>query len=273
MSAFKAGLVLSSCVLFLISCSKPGARIENLPLPHPAKLAERLEKNRAGLRDFSGKGILRLRSPEGKSAFGVRLLYLRPNRLSITLFGAMGIEAGRITLSGDHYQITSLSEGLNASGNVDDFSWPEFFEIDITGIQFLDLCEPLARPPDHRDSIRVDRDAANQLYRVAWSDSSYLHCLWVDPYLPVALRELLLTSLGDTVWYREYKDVKNRAGIYVPFSWNLKVGQNDSSYEIQIEFSSLEVNHNLSPGDFKISYLSKLDTVEVPIECSEILCG
>lgn len=214
-----------------------------------------------------------MRSPEGKSAFGVKLLYLSPDNLAITLFGAMGIEAGRIILSGDHYQITSSSEGLNASGNVVDFSWPEFFEVGVDGPRLLDLCQPLARPPDYQDSVQVDRDIAAQLYRMSWSDSGYVHYLWVDPYLPVALSELLLTSRSDTVWYREYEDVKNREGIYVPFSWHLRVGQKESAYEIRIEFSSLEVNHDLSPEDFKISYLSKLDTVEVPLGSGEILYG
>ena len=208
-------------------------------------------------------GLITLKGPDVRSAFGVHVLHLAPDFLSLTLIGHMGIKMGTVVLTENRYSYSFSSSGIYASGEIESFSFPEIFDLPLSGDYFWDVFRPLPQLSDIADPVAIQRDISGQLYQLTWSDSSFTHQLWVDSFRPVIVRELFCNTTGDTIWYREYNRIKKRSGVFIPFFWEIQLGQGEEAYLMQLKFSQLRVNRDLSPADFMISAVPEPDSTEV----------
>lgn len=258
--------VFFAVFLLQLGCSRTRTRFEDLLLPQAPELFARINANQAALKDFTGAGILQVSGGQtGKIALGIKLKYLSPRRLWLSLNGPMGIGLGTLLLAGDRYELAYASPAMHASGWIADFDFPEETGLKLQGDDVWDFLLPLASLSALPDSACVKKDLAAQQYLLSWSDSAELHRLWADPYRPVIVRELCLSPDGDTLASKETGDVKKHAGVHFPMSWNVRIGKGNQGYSMKLKLARLEVNAGLTAKDFTIEPESRPDTAEVKV--------
>lgn len=259
----KGGIFFFVLILFVVGCSRPRPRIEDLPLPDPALLLEKIERNRTALKDFEGLGLILLRGPDGKSAMGVNVTHLVPDFLKLSFQGSLGVSLGTLVLARDRYSLFMFSPySIQESGLVGDASLLADFGIPVGGGDLLGLFLPFMSISEIPDTATIQLDRSQQQYFLTWSDSSGIYRLWADPFQPVILKELLLSSSGDTIWYKELDQIKKRSGVFIPSSWKVQLGCGEASYSMKLKLSSIWLNRGLSPADFKVNKSHKFDSVE-----------
>ena len=260
----RAGILFFAISLLFLGCSRPRPRIESLPLPDIRNLKERIEKNRARLRDFKGLGLIQVYGPETRAAMGVNVRYLATDYLQITLRGAMGIEVGTLALAEGRYHLSYPGSRIPPSGEIEDIVLPEEFALPIRGAELVDLFLPFPSEPKIPSRASVQRDLERQEYLLAWDEDSTYHQLWADPFKPVITKELLTSSAGDTVWYKELGSIKKRSKVFMPSEWNVQIGSGHSAITVKMKLSSLWINSGLAPSDFDTDGKDDNDTGEDP---------
>ncbi len=254
--------VLFISILSFIGCSRPHPQIENLPLPDPVFLLKRIAENRAALKDFKGAGTVVFKGPEIRSAVGLRIFYLTPDYLKLIIRGPMGIQLGELVLAGDYYSVSGLSTVFATSGRIEDFSLPEELGLPLKGDDLLKIFLPFISINGVPDRIELQADTKEQMYILTWKDEINVHRLWVDPYRPLATKELLTSADGDTLWFKELEKVRKRSDVFLPSSWSIQLGDKEGAYVVKLRLPKLWVNRDLTPADFKTGNIVVPDTPE-----------
>jgi cobyrinic acid a,c-diamide synthase len=95
-------------LILLSSCSRIPQRIDDLPLPDPVSLVAKVQKNSASLQDLSASGFVVFHSRlESRTVLGIKIKYLHPDYLSLTIKGILGLNLGTLTLRQDRLAVKS----------------------------------------------------------------------------------------------------------------------------------------------------------------------
>lgn len=253
--------ILFFLMLLFWGCSQPRPRIDDIPLPELSRLIDRAEANREALSDFRGEGLVIVRGPDANSALGINITYLQPDFLKLSLRNPMGVNAGALILAGGYYELTYIFS-TKTSGKIADFNLAEDFGFPFTGEEIWNLFTPLIALERVTDDAVLMRDASLQLYSVSWTEGETKHQVWMDPFQPVAKRELSISAEGDTLWFREAKSFKKRADVSLPLSWIVQLGCGRNAYTMELKLSNLWVNRGVSPDEFKMDSFFESDSSE-----------
>lgn len=249
-------------IILLMGCSQPRPRIDALPLPQLSHLTVNAEANRAALQDFRGEGLVIVRGPDINAVLGINIAFLQPDFMRLSLRSHMGVHAGTLIHANGYYELTNGSSSQKTGGKLGDFSLEEDYGLPFNGSELLDLFSLLIILESIPDDAILKRDTMLQLYSISWTDEEIRHQVWMDPFQPVAKKELLLSMDGDTLWFREAKGVKKRAGVLLPMSWNVQVGGGENTYKIELKLSNLWVNRGVSPAEFEVNGFFQSDSSE-----------
>jgi outer membrane lipoprotein-sorting protein len=252
------GLVALFFWLFTGCSNRP--KFEILPLPDPFTLMTEVVRNQSALRDYSGSGSIAVSGPDlRKTVLGIRVYYLTPDRLSLNFKGPLGISVGSLILVGDQYQLKLGADHKIIHGRVSEFVYPLGMNLLIGGKELREIMLPLIAADTMPDSMAIARDDDRKQFKIEWSSGVLEHHLWKDPYRPLFLRKLNISSSGDTVWDKQIGDVNLRAGVYLPNEWMIKVGQGGAAYQVKLDMIQIKVNTGLSPDHFDL----EIDSSEV----------
>ncbi|MFH1861747.1 MAG: hypothetical protein ABH878_02940 [bacterium] len=250
--------------LILAGCAHRQPRIEDLPLPAAGQLLRKLEQNHSALIDLKAEGLLKLRGRGQSNSFGIRIQYLRPDYLSLTLIGQLGIDLGTLLLSQGKYQFSYPLAGIASTGEIADLSFANLSGLDLNSEQITDLFLPLPRIQQIPDSILIHQDIERQLYYFSWSDSSMNYHYWIHPFQPVVAAEVRISAVDDTILYRSTDRVREYSGVFLPQSWNLQIGCGENAYLTEIKLTNIHLQNELSPADFEIDEVDAGDSTEAP---------
>lgn len=244
-------LLMAGALLFFGCARRPG--IENLPLPDPRELIAKAQRNRDALQDFSGAGSIQMSGPDlRRTALGLVVDHLEPDYLKLDLKGPLGIRAGTLVLAGDRYSLEFRTDHMRTKGKISDFEYPLGMNLMINGEDLRDLFLPLISVEADSDSLHIEKDLPARQFILSWTDDDLGYRLWADPYKPLFTRELITTSAGDTVWFKQLSDVRRYSGVFLPETWTIDMGQGREAYHMKLRLEQLQVNTGLSPDIFKI---------------------
>ncbi|RJP80933.1 MAG: hypothetical protein C4524_02795 [Candidatus Zixiibacteriota bacterium] len=249
----------------LAGCARVRPNLEDLPLPTSDEILLKVENNYQELKDFAASGVAVFSGDTlPRTAAGLRVQYLRPDYLQLSLRGPVGYHLGTLILAGDRYMLDFGQSRVRTEGWVEDFEFPRIMGLELGADELLDMFLPLIHVPYRPDSVTVERDLEAQAYLLSWSDGRLDYRLWADPYEPLFTRSLIL-SRGDTLAYKTVSEVKRRSGVYAPQAWEVRLGQGEGSYHLKLEFREMKVNAGLKTDDFMFTAGARPDPTEVPV--------
>jgi hypothetical protein len=224
----------------------------------------KVQANREALIDFEGSGALEIaNSKMGRAMMGVAMRHVGPDYLLLSIYGPMGIQLGSMLLAGERFQLSYGLPPVRAEGNIEDFQFPEDFAIPLSGRDMLRLLLPLELISASLDSVALEKDLERRAYRLEGITGGLRHTLWLDPYRPVCTGELMLSSSGDTLIFKEIADISRRNGVHFPLAWNLQMGQGAEENFMCFKFRRLAVNSGLEPKDLPLQLPVQADTIGV----------
>jgi outer membrane lipoprotein-sorting protein len=251
-----ATLLMSLALLILAQCAQKGQQVMELPPQEPARLMAAINANRSALTDLSGVMTLIIHSSEGQTAVGVNVSYLKPDDFKFEFKGPFGINLGQLIISQQNYWVSNHVNGEESQGDISSVELPFGFSTRFKPAVLFSLLLPIGPNIESPDSISYSTDTKAALYKLAWKDSSLVHSIWVDPYLPIIMREVIETLSGDTLVIKETDDVKASSGIYVPEAWKTQLGVGKDAIIARVNISSLKVNQGLTSDLFFIPALT-----------------
>ncbi len=238
--------------IMIAGCARHYQDIQTLPVPNLQVLKERIEANKDALSDFKGFGVIVVRGPEMRQAFGIKTQYLAPSSFKIEFNGSMGVSMGTLILNERQYLLTGGGSGESFCGSIEDFNLADEFGIPIKGEDLLELFDPLRSIAEVPDTTALKTDFQTQQYSFITYSDSLTTTLWIAPYTPLITRELHAKASGDTVWFRNIEKVKKRSGVFFPAAWNGQIGSGEEAVTFDLEFSSLWLNKGISASLFDI---------------------
>jgi hypothetical protein len=259
--------ILLISLVFLASCTRIPHRIDDLPPPDPISLVAKVQKNSASVQDLSASGFIVFHSQiERRTVLGIKIKYLSPDYLLLTIKGILGLNLGSLTLVKDRYYLKMYGSNTPFSGQIEDFDLPATFGFRLNGKELRALFSPLIEIKVDPAVLTLDKDLFAQRYLLTWSDSDATHKIWADPVQPLFMRELVLSAQGDTLWDKELEKTRRQGRVVLGTTWRLKLGEAVDRYDVKIELEQIRLNQGLTSDEFDVEAHVQNDSAEVKIE-------
>lgn len=237
-------------IFFLAGCARIKPSIEELPKPKLEKVFKDIAQNTAILNDFSGSGTIVFQCPDIQSAAGIKIHYLSPDFLRLTLSGLFGLHIGEFILAEGQYSASYLSSNNTMTGKIEDFSVADEFGLPIRSEDLIDLFLPIISLQEKPKGAVLHVDSVEQKYVLTWKDEENNHRLWVDPQRMIAVKELLMSPEGEIIWYKELEKVGQYSDVILASVWNVQLGSGEGSYIVKLRLPKISVNRGFTPADF-----------------------
>lgn len=244
----KKYLLLVIAGLFIYGCV-PTKEISDERSISADRLLKRVEANRRKVKTFLGIGTLDIKSSEinAKSNFEVKIV--RPDSVTISLFGPFGIDLARINVNNKDFVFLDVINNRVYKGKVGPGVIKQVLKIDI---QFDELINLLTGSVNLSDKLSFQPEAKllnENNYSVEINDDqSNTNFIYTINSANLAISEFKIIDDSKSLFSAEYSDILRYDDV--PVARSIKVNDIRGNQKINVMYRKVEINKNV--GSLKI---------------------
>lgn len=252
-------LIVITSFTFYDGCV-PSQQEEEVEILPAERLVKKLEANRRKIKNFEGRGTISVKTPNFNNSATFRVLFHRPDSISLSIFGPFNIELAQAMITKRSFQFYDALSNTVYKGDAGETLLKDMFRVNLSFSDLNDaflgavnLSENLYTQPDEY-SIEYSR------YLLTYADKINK----TKKQFRVDIKDLgivsfaLLDETGAALLKGEYSDFSIIESIAIPRTINLS-NEKDKQY-VSISYQSIKINSQNSMIDF--SFPEDADVIE-----------
>lgn len=247
----KVFMLLAGTILvnFFYGCV-PSQQSEEVEILPAERLVKKLETNRRKIKNFEGRGTISVKTPSFNNSATFRVLFHRPDSISLTIFGPFNIELAQALITKRSFQFYDALSNTLYQGDAGETLLRDMFRINLS---FSDLNDALLGAVNLSENLYTQPDEYSVEY-------SRYHLTYLDKInktkkqFRVDIKDLGILSYsvssddGVTLLQGEYSDFNIIESIALPRS--IKVSNEKDKQFVSISYQSIKLNSPHSLIDF-----------------------
>ncbi len=230
----------------------PSQQEDEVEILPAERLVKKLEANRRKIKNFEGRGTISVKTPSFNNSATFRVLFHRPDSISITIFGPFNLELAQALITKRSFQFYDALSNTLYQGDAGETILRDMFRINLT---FSDLNDALLGAVNLSENLYNEPDE----YSVEYSRYQLTYADKINKtkkQFRVDIKDLGIVSYsltdenGIALLKGEYSDFSIIEAIAIPRTINI-TNEKDKQF-VAISYQSIKINSPNSSIDFVV---------------------